>query len=107
MPAKSSLTILERFEAKFERKGADDCWLWTAATTHDGYGNFGSGINVTGAHRWSYMLYVGPIPAGLHVDHLCMVRNCVNPAHLEAVTRQENVRRAVEARRRKREGRAA
>jgi hypothetical protein len=46
-------------------------------------------------HRAVYERYVGPIPPGLEIDHLCRVRNCVNPAHLEAVTRGENVRRQM------------
>lgn len=42
------------------------------------------------AHRWSYAVHVGPIPDGLDLDHLCRVRNCMNPEHLEPVTRQVN-----------------
>jgi hypothetical protein len=42
------------------------------------------------AHRWSYEHFVGPIPEGLHIDHLCRVRRCVNPDHLEPVTPKEN-----------------
>jgi hypothetical protein len=47
------------------------------------------------AHRHSYRLFVGEIPDGLFIDHLCRVRNCVNPAHLEPVTRKENILRGV------------
>lgn len=64
------------------------CWLWMAAT-NGGYGAYGR----TTAHRASYEIYVGPIPDGMQVDHLCRVRSCVNPSHLEPVTRIENVRR--------------
>jgi hypothetical protein len=45
------------------------------------------------AHRWAYEHFIGPIPAGLEIDHLCRVRHCVNPAHLEPVTKSENRRR--------------
>lgn len=49
------------------------------------------------AHRWSYEFFYGPIEAGLHIDHLCEVKLCVNPVHLEAVTRSVNLSRAAEA----------
>jgi len=64
------------------------CWLWTGRI-HKGYGYYSG----TGAHRVSFELANGPIPAGMELDHLCRVRNCVNPAHLEPVTRAENMRR--------------
>lgn len=75
------------------------CWLWTAYVDRKGYGVFG--INqrtLVKAHRYSYELHVGPIPEGLQLDHLCRVRHCVNPAHLEPVTNQENVIRGNAAR---------
>lgn len=80
-----------RFFAKVNK--TDTCWLWTGHVSVHGYGKFwADGLNL-GAHRWSYQYHVGPIPEGLHLDHLCRVRNCVNPAHLEPVTCQENLRR--------------
>ena len=74
------------------------CWIWTAwVSPRNGYGTFGFGRrNNSGyAHRWSYEQANGPVPEGLELDHLCRVRHCVNPAHLEAVTHAENVRRAA------------
>lgn len=68
------------------------CWEWTASRNHLGYGQFRAG-EMTGAHRWSYTAANGPIPEGLDIDHLCRVRHCVNPAHLEAVTHRENMLR--------------
>ena len=73
----------------------DTCWLLTAYTSTKGYGSWRvRGKNVR-AHRWAYERFVGPIPPGLAIDHLCRVRNCVNPDHLEPVTTQENNRRAL------------
>lgn len=76
----------------------DGCWLWTGAVHKTGYGLFNPGEGVVRAHRWSYEHYRGPIPNGLHIDHLCRVRRCVNPDHLEAVTQAENNRRSFAAR---------
>lgn len=88
-------TTEDRFWAKVDTSG--ECWLWTAATHHDGYGTFWvrEDQQLRRAHRYAYELLVGPIPDGLDLDHLCRVRACVNPAHLEPVTRSENVRRGA------------
>lgn len=82
------------FWAKVQK--TDGCWLWTAHVDQSGYGKFGNGKHgTTCAHRIAYELCVGPIPAGLELDHLCRVRHCVNPRHLEAVTHSENVLRGL------------
>lgn len=74
------------------------CWEWTASVRPNGYGQFNL-VGVTRyAHRAAYTLLAGPIPNGFHLDHLCRVRHCVNPDHLEPVTQQENIRRGVEVR---------
>jgi hypothetical protein len=84
----------ELFWAKVQK--TDSCWLWKAAKDHLGYGRFGAENNkVVLAHRYAYELLVGPIPAGLTLDHLCRNPNCVNPAHLEPVTLAENLRRST------------
>lgn len=69
--------------------GIDECWNWLAGQTN-GYGI----ANHTYAHRVAYELIVGPIPNDLTIDHLCRNRICVNPLHMEVVTRAENARRA-------------
>lgn len=67
------------------------CWLWTASETA-GYGQFWPGL----AHVFSWMLENGPIPDGLELDHLCRVRRCVRPSHLEPVTGRVNMERIPE-----------
>lgn len=73
------------------------CWVWIASLDRHGYGQLNAGGESGGirrAHRVAYELLVGPIPDGLDLDHLCRVRRCVNPAHLEPVTNAENKRRS-------------
>lgn|SRR5690625_726166 len=72
----------------------DSCWLWTASVNWGGYGRFNDGETEVGAHRFAHELLIGPIPPDHHVDHLCKVRHCVNPAHLEAVTGRINTLRS-------------
>ena len=73
---------------------ATECWVWQGSRTWNGYGQ-GSfpGCQSRLAHRYHYEREYGPIPAGMHLDHLCRNRGCVNPAHLEVVTNKENQRR--------------
>lgn len=89
LPARIASRIAER----------DGCVVWTGAKNPDGYGR----VVIIGdergryqmAHRVVYELTVGPIPAGLQTDHLCRVRACVRPDHLELVTLHENIRRGT------------
>ncbi|MGA4541309.1 HNH endonuclease signature motif containing protein [Uniformispora flossi] len=71
----------------------DGHWLWTGSTNRKGYGRFWFQGRSEEAHRVAYELFVGPIPDGLQIDHVCRVRPCVNPEHLEPVTHEENYRR--------------
>lgn len=74
-------------------KGArDGCWIWTAALDRDGYGRCRRDGGKR-AHRVAYEELIGPIPEGLVIDHLCRVRACVNPAHLEPVANLDNLMR--------------
>ena len=78
------------------------CWLWTGPLMPNGYGahRVGPGWPNKAAHRLGYEHYVGPIPDGHQLDHLCRQRNCVNPEHLEPVTPSENTSRQDHAERR-------
>jgi hypothetical protein len=69
------------------------CWIWQRSIDGKGYGQACVGRQRVGAHRLYYERHVGPIPEGLHIDHLCAIKACVNPDHLEPVTQAENVRR--------------
>ena len=82
----------ERFDAKWQSDG--ECWRWTAAIDKHGYGRFSMGGRMRLAHRMSYEGLVGPIPQGMDLDHLCRNRACVNPYHLEPVSRSVNLSRS-------------
>src|SRR5258706_12037463 len=87
--------LTERFWAKVDVRGPDECWAWTAGTVC-GYGSFSvPGPRTVRAHRWIYEQVNGPIPDGLQIDHLCRNSLCVNPTHLEAVTGKENAQRGL------------
>lgn len=84
----------EAIAAKVKVEAAG-CWVWTGLLSSSGYGRlYDPELRRTvPAHRASYEAHVGPIPPGLQLDHLCRVRACVNPSHLEPVTQTENVLR--------------
>lgn len=69
------------------------CWIWTKSLDMWGYSKISIGYSTRGAHRVSYEEFVGPIPEGLQLDHLCRTPACVNPFHLEPVTCRENLLR--------------
>lgn len=87
--------LLERFEAHVSRDDPDGHWRWTGARSGDGdYGRMRVGQLKIPAHVVAYELFVGPIPIGLTLDHICKLPSCVNPEHLHCVTMAINRRRA-------------
>lgn len=70
------------------------CWEWLGYISQKGYGQLSCNCRGIAAHTFSYELFIGPVPMGLELDHLCNVKHCVNPVHLEPVTQAENMRRA-------------
>lgn len=91
---------MQRFWEKVDKTRT--CWIWTGALDQNGYGKFRymeKNRSSAYAHRVAYELVKGEIPDGLHLDHLCRTRSCVNPDHLEPVTQRENNLRGVWARR--------
>lgn len=71
----------------------DGCWIWTGGINQWGRGFLTIDKKHKQAHRVAYEAFVGPIPEGLEIDHLCGVPRCVNPDHLQPVTHLENMRR--------------
>lgn len=86
------MSLEERFWAKVDRRGPDDCWLWTGSVMGTGYGNIKVNARVgnTYAHRLAYELHKGHIPPEMTVDHSCFNRRCVNPEHLRLATLKQN-----------------
>lgn len=90
-------TPLQRFTEKYIVNDETGCWEWQAARRRgSGYGIENANGIPTNAHRVGYAMLVGPIPAGLVLDHLCGNTSCVNPDHLQPVTQAENRRRQAE-----------
>jgi hypothetical protein len=91
----ADLTEAEQAKIAVDENG---CWLWLGYVMPSGYGRVPAWVaHLCGgssyAHRAYYTRFVGPIPEGLEIDHLCRVKGCCNPDHLEAVTRSENILR--------------
>ena len=89
---------VDRLLSRIDQNGGpDSCWIWTGRVDGRGYGKLRTDYVEGIAHRLVYEAMVGPIPEGLDLDHLCRIKLCVNPAHLEPVTRKVNTQRAFKA----------
>lgn len=86
-------SLISRLNEYVAEDGTSDCWTWTGPL-RNGYGRIRTCEGLETAHRVSYALFTGPIPPGLDLDHLCRNRACINPDHLEPVTRRESIRRS-------------
>lgn len=83
--------LAARFWAKVDKRGPDECWLWSGSGTKGGYGQLVVARKTWLAHRLSVVLSGREIPDGMQIDHMCRTRWCVNPSHLRIVTLRQNV----------------
>lgn len=90
-----SVSLAERLSLKCREDAATGCWVWTGPRDRKGYGRIKVGRRETGTHRAAWLAYRGDIPEGLVIDHLCRVRACANPWHMELVTIRVNTERAI------------
>jgi len=89
-PLKKVIPLPERIEALIERDGPDSCWIWLGALSSDGYGRTrDESQRQVMVHRAVFEHYVEPIPDGYFVTHICTIRECCNPAHLQLATDAE------------------
>ena len=86
----SQAGLPERFWAKVEPEPNSGCWLWVAALDEEGYARFHFMGTNRNAYKLAFEVLRAPVPPGLFLDHLCRVRCCVNPWHLEPVSKREN-----------------
>lgn len=90
------MTTLERFWAKVDVQGPDDCWEWTGARHAQGYGHLRAAGRTMKAHRVSALIHFGPFDRRMDVRHTCDNPPCVNPNHLRVGTTLQNVRDCID-----------
>lgn len=95
---------IDRLLARAHEDTSTGCWLWAGASNPEGYGRIWVEDRLGYTHRVAYEAFVGPIPDGYDIDHLCRNRGCCNPDHLEAVTRRTNLLRGETLTRAHRDG---
>ena len=83
--------LVSNFLSKIELFG--ECWIWSGYVSKGGYGQFSVGRKTVLAHRFSHFAFIGDVADDLQVDHVCRNPSCVNPDHLQAITRIQNRRR--------------
>lgn len=85
--------VSKDFDSRYMTEPNTGCWIWLGHITPKGYGLIKIKRQDRLVHRFVYERFKGPIPAGLQIDHLCRMRCCVNPDHLECVTSRVNTLR--------------
>ena len=85
-------TTEERLAQRVRRDDETGCWEWLGAHKRGGYGHMSVDGSMRLVHRLAWEVVMGPLEPGMEIDHLCRNRTCLNPAHLEPVTKEENVR---------------
>lgn len=86
--------MAKKIDPEFVKDNITGCWDWCGKIDKNGYGRKCVNYKYLGAHRYMYEKFVGGIPRGMQIDHLCQNKKCVNPEHMEVVTPAENTRRA-------------
>lgn len=87
------MTIPERIVDKISLNHESGCWIWDGSLSGNGYGYVKIRGKMRLVHKVIYEAFKGPVPSHLEIDHICRLRYCVNPSHLEAVDNAENQRR--------------
>ena len=82
--------FIARFMVKVKLNKLSGCWLWQGCTCRDGYGKVKLNGRNRQAHRVSYAIFMGEVPEAMETHHRCLIRDCVNPNHLDSVTRGDN-----------------
>lgn len=90
-----ALNVLDRLRSGLQP--SNGCWEWSRTRTSGGYGQISVKHAMVQTHQVAYHLFIGPVPAGLQLDHLCRNRACANPWHLDPVTSAVNSRRGLGA----------
>ena len=84
------MAVEKRIWSKVDQNGPNGCWVWLGVIHSNGYGRTSIKGKSTAAHCAAYILFVGPIPNGMQIDHVCHNKTCVNPGHLRVATPSQN-----------------